>query len=205
MPTNDIQFTKDEVVHLKSRGYEKGEYVGGTQVLGPMGELEYNFRELYEYRKTVRSHEVSVTDLSTGNIVDLDYRKASNEVNTPYRIVQFHKGVQSRQKIYDATERDFVMVLEPVIQNASLVLVSGFIRRYDDGNVMSVCQNVFYKRRWDSPYVESLPDAFWKPSVFYDLGFEHKQDRSLQQFHLLFDELVAQTVECEENIFALIV
>lgn len=147
--------------------------------------------------------EYNVLELEAGCLVDLSYKKSSNSVNTPYRVVQICTGDGEYNDTFDAEEYDFKVLFEPVIQNASLVLVCGFEREYEDGNNMVVLEDVYYKTGWDDPRIDGLQDMEY-PSEFFKVGFEEK-DRRMTSISIVFDEVIAECVDLEDKLVPIVI
>jgi hypothetical protein len=135
-------------------------------------------------------------------IVDLGYRKSSNSVNTPYRVADIQIDSGRENSKFDAIDYDFRIIFEPIIQNASLVLLSGFKRQYEESKMYAL-QDVYYKRKWDTPEVEGF-DSMSYPSEYYDVGFEEK-DRRMNSISILFDEVIAKHVGLEDELVPLVI
>lgn len=144
----------------------------------------------------------SIDALEIGTLIDISYRKASNSVNTPYRIADLHITDEEYNERFDADEVEFKMLLEPVIQNASLVVFTGFERRYDNRAMFAV-EKVYARRKWTNPCITEFEEKDY-PSKFYDLGFEEK-DRQVREISIVFDELIANIVGVEEKLVPIII
>lgn len=201
MSTSGVWFNQDESEVVDSSGYHQGELVGGCHT-DIIGNVDADIRSVFDCNKASRSIEINITELETGQLVDLDYRKSSNSVNTPYRVVDIYMEEEGYNKTFDAVETDFMVLFEPIIQNASLVLLRGYKRDHDTTTTY-VLDNVYYKRKWDSPEIDGLENMDYH-SEFVDVGFEEK-DRRMTSVSILFDEVIAECVGLESDLVPIMI
>lgn len=201
MSSSGVQFDQENSEVVDSADYHRGEIIGGCRI-DAIGDVDADVRAVFDVNKPARSIEINVTELDIGNLVDLEYRKSSNSVNTPYRVADMVVSESNYNETFDAMEREFKILFEPVIQNASLVLLTGNARDHESGK-MHVLENVYYKRRWDTPEAEGLSDMEYS-SEFFDVGFEEK-DRRMTSVSILFDEVIAECVGLESNLIPIMI
>lgn len=200
MSTDSIQFCTDEAIQIESQLGNQA-HVRGTRVYNTVSEADIDLRQVFDEWKPARSHSVELEKLKEGCIVDLDYRTSSKSVNTPYRIESLEFGEEIYEEKFSATDQKFIVLFEPIIQNASLVIAKGVVREYDDGTTADLYNHIYYKRPWNTPHVDGLSPE-WGKKQFSDAGFE-KKGRSLRKISIVADEILAPIAGFEPEIFSL--
>lgn len=205
MAENSVIVDPVESSKIDSPEYHNGSYIGGCRIIDPISSVENDVRSLFDFNKVSRSTEVGWDELNRGSLIDISFRKSSNSVNTPYRIVSVCSGEEKYNGTYNAYECEFKLLLEPVIQNASLVIISGFNREFvEKDHTHTVFENVYYKHKWDSPMSDKITSSMY-PSELFDLGFEEKKDKQLTKIFVLYDELISSCLGLEHKLVPAII
>lgn len=202
MSVQGVDFEQSRVKKADSNNYHQGEIINGF-TLDSISNINPSIRPIFNENKASRSiQNNSIENLEIGHLIDISYKRSSNSVNTPYRIADLYLGEERYNTSFDTVERDFKILLEPVIQNASLVIFTGYERNTGE-NPISIVEKVYYKRKWDTPKIQDFEDKDYK-SEFYDVGFEERE-RQVTKISVLFDEVIAKVVGVEEKIVPVII
>lgn len=205
--TETVIFDTSSITTVESMDFHEGEHIKGCKVTGPLTDAPDSVREIQQIQPAIRSYPINSFLFEQGNFIDISYTQSSKNTDTPYRVSQlsFGRWSEYRQQTSQAKRREFVAVLEPVAQQAGLLLLIGFEAEYMSGEQTIGIFDTYMKHPWSDPYLHNLEDMYWFQSKFEDAGFTKKKDRDVEQISVVFDEIVAEYTDLQTDLFATVI